>query len=50
MLHCDAGGVFRRDDILDEARRAMLTVFEELGPDSDLARQYRRLLAAAVNR
>ncbi len=35
---------------VDEARRAMLTVFEALGPDSDLARQYRRLLAAAVNR
>jgi putative thioredoxin len=35
---------------VEDARRAMLTIFEALGPDSDLARQYRRSLAAAVNR
>jgi putative thioredoxin len=34
----------------DAARRAMLTVFEALGPDNDLARRYRRELAAAINR
>ncbi|MCC7114594.1 MAG: thioredoxin [Burkholderiales bacterium] len=35
---------------VEDARRAMLTIFEALGQDSDLARQYRRSLAAAVNR
>ncbi|MBN8481993.1 MAG: tetratricopeptide repeat protein, partial [Xanthomonadales bacterium] len=35
---------------VEDARRAMLTIFEALGPESDLARQYRRSLAAAVNR
>ena len=34
----------------EAAKRAMLTIFEALGPDSDLARRYRRLLAAIVNR
>ena len=34
----------------DAARRAMLTIFEALGSDSDLARQYRRELASAINR
>ena len=34
----------------DAARKAMLTIFEALGPDSDLARRYRRSLAAVVNR
>ena len=34
----------------DAARRAMLTVFEALGADSDLARRYRRELATAINR
>jgi putative thioredoxin len=34
----------------DEARRAMLTIFEALGSDSDVARRYRRELAAAINR
>jgi len=34
----------------EDARRAMLTIFEALGSDSDLARRYRRELAAAINR
>jgi putative thioredoxin len=34
----------------DDARRAMLTIFEALGSDSDLARRYRRELASAINR
>jgi putative thioredoxin len=34
----------------DSARKAMLTIFEALGADSDLARSYRRELAAAINR
>lgn len=34
----------------DAAKKAMLTIFEALGPDSDLARRYRRSLAAIVNR
>ena len=34
----------------DAARKAMLTIFEALGADSDLARRYRRSLAAIVNR
>lgn len=34
----------------DAGRKGMLTVFEVLGPDSDLARRYRRELAAAINR
>ena len=33
----------------DAARQAMLTIFEALGSDSDLARSYRRKLASAVN-
>jgi putative thioredoxin len=36
-----------RDDV---GRRRMLTIFDALGPDSDLARRYRRELAAALNR
>ena len=34
----------------EAARKAMLTIFEALGADSDLARQYRRELAASINR
>jgi len=34
----------------DAAKTAMLTIFEALGADSDLARRYRRSLAAVVNR
>ena len=34
----------------DAAKKAMLTIFEALGSDSDLARRYRRSLAAIVNR
>ena len=34
----------------DAAKKAMLTIFEALGSDSDLARRYRRSLAAVVNR
>jgi putative thioredoxin len=34
----------------DNARKAMLTIFEALGADSDLARRYRRVLASAINR
>jgi putative thioredoxin len=34
----------------DAGRRAMLRVFDLLGPDSDLARRYRRELAALINR
>ena len=34
----------------EAARRAMLTIFEALGADSDLARRYRRELASAINR
>ncbi|CAG0955031.1 Chaperedoxin [Burkholderiales bacterium] len=34
----------------DAAKKAMLTIFDALGPDSDLARRYRRALAAIVNR
>jgi putative thioredoxin len=34
----------------DAGRKGMLRVFEALGPDSDLARRYRRELAAAINR
>ena len=34
----------------DAAKKAMLTIFEALGADSDLARRYRRSLAAIVNR
>jgi putative thioredoxin len=34
----------------EAARRAMLTIFEALGADSDLARHYRRELASAINR
>ena len=34
----------------EDARRAMLTIFEALGSDSDLARRYRRELASAINR
>jgi putative thioredoxin len=33
----------------DVARKTMLTVFEALPPDSDLARRYRRELASALN-
>lgn len=33
----------------DAAREAMLTIFEALGSDSDLARSYRRKLASTVN-
>ena len=36
-----------RDDI---GRKRMLTIFDALGPDSDLARRFRRELAAALNR
>jgi len=36
-----------QDDI---GRKRMLTVFDALGPDSDLARRFRRELAAALNR
>jgi putative thioredoxin len=36
-----------QDDI---GRKRMLTIFDALGPDSDLARRYRRELAAALNR
>jgi len=34
----------------DAGRKGMLTIFEALGPDSDLARRFRRELAAAINR
>jgi putative thioredoxin len=34
----------------EAARKAMLTIFEALGSDSELARQYRRELAASLNR
>lgn len=34
----------------DAGRKTMLTIFEALGNDSDLARRYRRELAAAINR
>ena len=34
----------------ERARAAMLTIFEALGSDSDLARRYRRELATAINR
>jgi putative thioredoxin len=34
----------------DAGRKGMLTIFEALGPDSDLARRYRRELASAINR
>jgi putative thioredoxin len=34
----------------EAARRAMLTIFEALGADSDLARRYRRELASVINR
>jgi putative thioredoxin len=34
----------------ERARQAMLTIFEALGSDSDLARRYRRELASAINR
>lgn len=34
----------------DVGRKRMLTIFDALGPDSDLARRYRRELAAALNR
>jgi putative thioredoxin len=45
-------GVVRSDRAFgdDAARRAMLTIFEALGADSDLARRYRRELATAINR
>jgi putative thioredoxin len=36
-----------RDDV---GRKRMLTIFDALGPDSDLARRFRRELAAALNR
>jgi putative thioredoxin len=44
--------VVRRDRAFgdDAGRRTMLRIFELLGPDSDLARRYRRELAAAINR
>ncbi|HVF63659.1 MAG TPA: tetratricopeptide repeat protein [Casimicrobiaceae bacterium] len=34
----------------DAARKTMLTIFEALGADSDIARRYRRELASALNR
>ena len=34
----------------DAGRKGMLTIFEALGPGSDLARRYRRELASAINR
>ena len=34
----------------DAGRKAMLRIFDALGPDSDLARRYRRELASAINR
>jgi putative thioredoxin len=34
----------------DVGRKRMLTIFDALGPDNDLARRYRRELAAALNR
>jgi putative thioredoxin len=34
----------------DAARKTMLAIFDVLGIDSDLARRYRRELAAAINR
>ena len=34
----------------EAARRAMLTIFEALGADSELARRYRRELASTINR
>jgi putative thioredoxin len=34
----------------DVGRKRMLTIFDALGPDSELARRYRRELAAALNR
>jgi len=42
-----AAGRGFRDDI---GRKRMLTVFDALGPDSDVARRFRRELAAAINR
>ena len=58
-----AGGDYKRalDELLaivdsdrsygdEAARRAMLTIFEALGADSELARRYRRELASAINR
>ena len=36
-------------DVRDELRKAMIAIFTELGPASDLAREHRRRLAAALN-
>jgi thioredoxin-like negative regulator of GroEL len=36
-------------DVRDELRKVMIAIFTELGPASDLAREHRRRLAAALN-
>jgi putative thioredoxin len=36
-------------DTRDSLRKAMIAIFTELGPDSELAREHRRRLAAALN-
>ena len=42
LAEADAGG-------RDEIRRMMVSIFDELGPQSDLAREHRRRLAAVLN-
>jgi putative thioredoxin len=37
------------DDARDSLRRVMIAIFTELGPDSELARDHRRRLSAALN-
>ena len=39
------GDLEHRDDV----RRVMVAIFTELGPDHELARDYRRKLGAALN-
>jgi len=45
LLHAALADPERRDDV----RRVMVAIFTELGADSDLARDYRRRLSAALN-